>query len=436
MTVRVKYSLFLAVFCAVPGRTSAQVEAASSAMDLDKSTYYVDAMSFSSPAPGASRLDVFVQVPYDQIGFVRRGEDYYGSYDVTIAIHDSSTHLISEKLWTEEVKGVSFDQSVSPRAYSLTERVFDVVPGKYFITTIVRDNEIKEPRRLLRQIDIPDYTTPGLQFSDIMLVSKLTRVGEKRSIVPSVSSNVGALGEPFHVFFETYSDKQLDSIRLVATVLDQNKARKLTIDTVVTIHSGKDQLFLRVDHSTLPLGDYTIFVQAFPPEQPAGEDPRSLASTSRSFVIRWFGMPRSIRDLDVAIDQLQYIAKDNELSRIKEGETAEERQKRFIDFWKTRDPNPNTPRNEKMEEYYSRVDYANKHFKHYLEGWKTDMGMVFIIFGSPNNVERHPFDIDSKPYEVWSYYELNHSFVFVDMTGFGDYRLTTPIWEVWQRQRD
>ena len=86
-----------------------------------------------------------------------------------------------------------------------------------------------------------------------------------------------------------------------------------------------------------------------------------------------------------------------------------------------------------MEEYYSRVEYANKNFSHYQAGWKTDMGMVFILFGSPNNVERHPFDIDSKPYEIWSYYDYNRSVIFVDESGFGDYQLLTPIWDMLQR---
>jgi GWxTD domain-containing protein len=143
-----------------------------------------------------------------------------------------------------------------------------------------------------------------------------------------------------------------------------------------------------------------------------------------------------VNDIDLAIDQLRYIAKDSEISSLKEAKTPEEKQAKFIEFWKKRDPNPNTPRNERMEEYYSRVEYANKHFKHYIEGWRTDMGMVFIIFGPPNDVSRHPFEIDSKPYEIWRYYGMNYDFVFVDETGFGDYRLTSPLWEVWQRPRD
>ena len=50
----------------------------------------------------------------------------------------------------------------------------------------------------------------------------------------------------------------------------------------------------------------------------------------------------------------------------------------------------------------------------------------------PNNIERHPFDIDAKPYEIWTYYEQNREFVFVDATGFGDYRLQNPMWDLWR----
>jgi GWxTD domain-containing protein len=158
-----------------------------------------------------------------------------------------------------------------------------------------------------------------------------------------------------------------------------------------------------------------------------------LAESQRRFLVRWFGVPLAARDLDVAIQQTQYIANAGEVEEMEEAGTIEEKRTKFLEFWKKRDPNPATPRNEKMEEYYAKVEYANKHFAHYIEGWRTDMGMVYIIFGAPNNVDRHPFDHDSKPYEVWSYYDLNHQFTFVDETGFGDYRLTTPIWEVWQR---
>ena len=136
----------------------------------------------------------------------------------------------------------------------------------------------------------------------------------------------------------------------------------------------------------------------------------------------------------MAIRQLKYISKDDEYKNLTERNiTEEEKLKRFNDFWKKRDPNQDTEVNEYFEEYYYRVEYANKHFAHYSDGWRTDMGMVFIIFGMPNNIERHPFEMNSKPYEIWTYYEFNRQLVFVDETGFGDYRLVTPIWDLLHR---
>jgi hypothetical protein len=61
------------------------------------------------------------------------------------------------------------------------------------------------------------------------------------------------------------------------------------------------------------------------------------------------------------------------------------------------------------------------------------MGMVFIILGAPSSVDRHPFEIDSKPYEIWYYYDFDRQIVFVDESGFGNYRLVTPIWDLVQR---
>jgi hypothetical protein len=44
-------------------------------------------------------------------------------------------------------------------------------------------------------------------------------------------------------------------------------------------------------------------------------------------------------------------------------------------------------------------------------------------------------DTETKPYEVWEYYELNRRYVFVDESGFGDYRLLYPIWDDRNRLR-
>ena len=40
-----------------------------------------------------------------------------------------------------------------------------------------------------------------------------------------------------------------------------------------------------------------------------------------------------------------------------------------------------------IQAYYSRVETANRHFTSHLEGWKTDRGLIHVIFGKPARVE-------------------------------------------------
>ena len=48
--------------------------------------------------------------------------------------------------------------------------------------------------------------------------------------------------------------------------------------------------------------------------------------------------------------------------------------------------------------YYNRVFFANYYFTSYKEGWKTDRGMMFIIYGPPNNLKKNALS------ETWTYY--------------------------------
>lgn len=398
--------------------------------------YSVDAISFAATTIGQSRIDVFIQIPYEILAFVKKDEGYVASYELTIDIHDSSGSLVGERLWTEDVKTADFEQTVSSQAYSLVQRVFEVPPGEYTILTIMRDSETRRSQQVTRKLTVADYSSSQFCLSDIMLVSKLSVNGDKRTIVPNVSPNVGLIPDAFHIFFEVYNRLAMDSVRFVVDVLNAKKDKVMHLTQLEGLSAGRNQVFIKIENSSLPIGDYTLYVLALPLHAADTTEEHYLATTSRAFIVRWRGLPRGIKDIDAAIEQCVYIAKDAEMSYMREATTPDEKQKRFLEFWKKRDPNPSTPRNEKMESYYARVDYANKTFKHYIEGWRTDMGMVYIIFGPPNNVDRHPFDVDAKPYEIWTYYDLNYSFVFVDHTGFGDYRLTTPISEVWQRPKD
>jgi GWxTD domain-containing protein len=55
-----------------------------------------------------------------------------------------------------------------------------------------------------------------------------------------------------------------------------------------------------------------------------------------------------------------------------------------------------------IKKYYNRMQDANFNFTSYLEGWKTDRGMIYLIYGAPNTIYR------SATSETWTYGEENN----------------------------
>jgi GWxTD domain-containing protein len=56
------------------------------------------------------------------------------------------------------------------------------------------------------------------------------------------------------------------------------------------------------------------------------------------------------------------------------------------------------------------------------EGWQSDRGRVYLIYGEPDEVESNPFSTTQAPYTAWYYYgNEQEMFVFADLMGNGDY---------------
>lgn len=60
-----------------------------------------------------------------------------------------------------------------------------------------------------------------------------------------------------------------------------------------------------------------------------------------------------------------------------------------------------------MRSYFQRVELANRYFSSFKEGWKTDRGMIYLIFGVPDEISKNQGN------EVWYYRGTNSRFTFV-----------------------
>jgi GWxTD domain-containing protein len=171
-----------------------------------------------------------------------------------------------------------------------------------------------------------------------------------------------------------------------------------------------------------------------PSEDPTA-NPRNVKPELKDAYRRWI-------NTDVA-----YIITKDEKRAFMALVTDEERENFIENFWRRRDPNPDTEENEYREQYYERIAYANEHFSSGIPGWKTDRGRIYIAWGKPDSIETHPtggaYDRPSYegggstttyPFEVWWYRHLDNvgdgiEIEFVDPTGTGEYRLARDAHE-------
>jgi GWxTD domain-containing protein len=382
--------------------------------------YFQEFLNFDSGENGVTRVDVFIQVPYSFMQFIKVASGFSSAYDISISVFDpKKNNLIVEKRWSEKVETNEFELTNSKTSYNLSLRSLNLAPGEYLIRSEVEDRESRRRFSLETPFMVRNFSSKPA-ISDIMLIARQQVLDGKKKIIPNVSRNVTAQKEGIQLFFEISAREQRE-VDIMYLVSNEENVKLSEEKETITLNQGKTQIFHTINMEDLSLGNYKITVNLM------GRNETQITSVTKDFFSQWAGVPSNIQDLDKAIDQLRYIAKPSEMDHIRSGSTQNDKIQRYVEFWKGKDPAPQTDENEVFEEYYRRIDYANKNFSHYTEGWKTDRGMVFITLGTPNNVERHPFDYDSKPYEVWEYYSINRSFVFVDQTGFGDYRLITPM---------
>lgn len=106
-----------------------------------------------------------------------------------------------------------------------------------------------------------------------------------------------------------------------------------------------------------------------------------------------------IKTPEQLVDPLAYLTTSIEYENFKNATN-----KKIIvdDFWLNKTENTERAR-ELIRIFYNRVYLANYYFTTFKPGWKTDRGMIYVIYGPPQGTYRSLTD------EKWVYYRKNYS---------------------------
>lgn len=105
-----------------------------------------------------------------------------------------------------------------------------------------------------------------------------------------------------------------------------------------------------------------------------------------------------VRELETLTTSIRYICSRNEYRKINESNYPK---KELDDFWIETAGSKDKAR-ELIRIYYKRVREANIYFSSVTDGWRTDKGLIHVVFGNPNKV------IKESNAELWIYGEENN----------------------------
>jgi GWxTD domain-containing protein len=101
-----------------------------------------------------------------------------------------------------------------------------------------------------------------------------------------------------------------------------------------------------------------------------------------------------VKDVASMISPLEYLSTTEEFRGLSQADSS----KIALDnFWLKLGGNVAVSR-EMIRVFYNRMFYANQYFNSYKPGWKTDRGMIYMVFGPPSYIKK------TANLETWEYY--------------------------------
>lgn len=372
----------------------------------------------SLDSEGRPALSVTVSLPYAELQWIRITGGYAAGAEITVVFEPNGSGPERGDAWERRLVVGSFENTTSTVAAIVERKSFSLPPGRYELRVGVQDLNSEESSSAREHLEVPDYSRVPVGFADL----ELGTVDSSGGFFPVPTRRYGVNVRYLAARVALFDRRPGAWPRIYPfryRVSDESGADVLTGKRDVSVARSADQVLVRPDTVDLFLGTYVFEVELV--------EGRSRWRVERSFEVEESGPPRG-REFERILEPLALIGEPQEIEYLR-SLPPDEQARGWEDFWKRRDPNPDTPRNEAMLEFFRRLRYAEQHFRSFGPGWRADMGRVYIKYGPPDQIESKPPTLQSPQLEIWYYNRPSRRFVFADRDGFGRFVLVGPALE-------
>jgi len=363
------------------------------------------------------RILAFLSVPNHVLQFLKIKDGFEAQYEATISLKRKKGNLVGRRNWSNKLKTIDYLESTSKEILTIHQVEFKVVPGDYVISAELLDGDSKNSGVREKELKYSEHKGDLALYTPFFLDYLSGNWGLDDNEIPMFQNIMGA--KVTRASFFVSGKIKPGPYTLEVTVLGSKKKElwKKSFES-----NAKDEYF----HQRIIIPD-KIAKQGLRKKvdivlMQGNERKKESVILSLSKI----GISSSISNIDQAVENMRYILHDDEWKKLSKSKNTD-KETLFLEYWESRDPTPETSYNEVMNEYFSRVSYSNNNFKSYLPGWKTDMGMIYILFGPPDDLEVYNDPLTRIYSQRWHYYRINKYFDFIDENGFGDHRLSTPF---------
>jgi GWxTD domain-containing protein len=389
-------------------------------MRSDRPPFFSADLVISLDADGRPALGLSITVPYQELSWIRPNDVPPGGRlaagaEFTVVFEPNQPRPLSGDVWERRVVAPGYSATRSPSAVIVEKRTFGVAPGRYELRVAVRDLNAGTESTVRQKVDVPDYSKVPIGFADLEL-GTADSAGHFTPVPTRVfgldASSIAARA----VLFDRRPGNWPRRYPLQYRVLDDVGDALVSGTSEVTLERSAEPIVVRPNATELFLGHYVFEVEL--------SEGKNHWRVERSFDVDESGPPRG-REFERMLEPLSYIATSQEIEHLR-GLSPEEQPRGWEEFWRRRDPTPDTPRNEALIEFFRRVRHAEKQFQGFGPGWRSDMGRIYIKYGPPDQIETRAQSATMPQLEIWYYNQPYRRFVFSDREGFGRYILVSP----------
>ncbi len=165
--------------------------------------FYLDPMVFFSKEKSKARLDVYMEIPLENLQFKKNPatKQYDAEILYSVLIKNFAGEVVENESVSDFVSTNKEEQKNLDGSSKFLVREFYLNPGTYDLNVTLSDKNTKKELTLKGKVQVPDFANEKISFSNLMLISNISSEDGKKVITPLVNGNVDNLKE-FYVFFE------------------------------------------------------------------------------------------------------------------------------------------------------------------------------------------------------------------------------------------